>query len=223
MNQPDVLGGPGAVAAQRVASACAVEVLTGVVALRCARLRCSGARAGEACPGSQGVVVLLDGLTGSGKTTLACALVQALAENVELNGPRVLTVEELVPGWDGLAEGVARCSEILAALGRGEPGSAERWDWERMVPGGRIVVPPLHGSVLVVEGCGALAAAAHDLPGMDVLRVLIQAPDELRHGRLAERDAYAWDVDAWERQERELARRWIGTRWGPEMVVSHAS
>lgn len=184
--------------------------------------------AGTGTPGAgdgppAGGVVVIDGMTGSGKTTLARSLVERMAGRPAPPCRPLLALEGLVPGWEGLAEGVGRAADLLAALGRGHAGCAPSWDWTRMRPGPRLVVPPLEAEVLVVEGSGALAAAAQDLPALEIMRVLVEAPAGLRHGRVTERDPYRWDIGSWERQERQVARRWSAGRWGPDVVVSTGS
>ena len=66
----------------------------------------------------------------------------------------------------------------------------------------------------MLEGCGALAAAAQPLRGLVAVRVWVTAPPRTRRARIAARDAYGWDVSAWEVQERSLARAWrTGPAW----------
>ncbi|WP_172192551.1 hypothetical protein [Actinomyces faecalis] len=195
----------------RVTAAQAPAVLAGLVA-RYEDVAYRGTRSAAR------VVLAIDGMTGSGKSTLAASLVRVLLGQ----GRRVtvLAVEDLVPGWDGLAEGVARAAQALRDLARAGTACPVTWDWERMEPAaGRPLTLP-GGGVLVVEGCGALAAAAQDLPGTEVVRVLVKAPAPLRHRRVADRDPYAWDVTAWEAQELQVARTWRAEPgWGPDVVV----
>lgn len=169
--------------------------------------------------GSQGRVLVLDGLTGSGKSTLAAEVLGRVP------GARLLAVEEHVPGWDGLAAGALRCGEALSALDAGLGTRVTTWDWEVGEPGPSHDLAPLEGGCLVLEGCGALAAAARPLPHLEVLRVLVTAPTPLRLVRVRARDDYDWDVDAWQAQEREVSRVWrapAGGRrrgWRPDVVV----
>ncbi|MDU0971481.1 MAG: hypothetical protein E7A72_01125 [Actinomyces urogenitalis] len=166
------------------------------------------------------VVLVVDGMTGSGKSTLAASLTTELTRRGWRTG--VLAVEDLVPGWDGLAQGVDLAAQALRELAASGRARARSWDWEAMAPGPvREVVLPA-ASALVLEGCGALAAAAQDLPGLTVIRVLLQAPAHLRHARVAARDPYSWDVAAWEAQERQVARVWQADRlrWGPAVVLT---
>lgn len=166
-----------------------------------------------------GLVIAVDGATGSGKTTLAARLADALG-GVGCPAVRVLALEALVPGWSALARGAARGAAVLRDLRHGRAGVAPSWDWEAMRAGDPVRVEPLDGGLLVLEGCGALAAAAQELEPLVVLRVLVEAPAALRRARIAERDPYRWDVAAWEAQERRLAAAWRRTTgYGPDVVV----
>lgn len=87
-------------------------------------------------------VLLIDGHSGSGKTSLA----QCVATE---RGAQILSLEHLYPGWNGLAEGSEAVARVLAA-GRYRP-----YDWHA----GRFAVTSTHlvrGQPLIIEGCGAL-------------------------------------------------------------------
>ena len=175
----------------------------------------------RARPGAAGALVVIDGATGAGKTQLA----GRVRARLRRQGCQVavLSTDLLVPGWAGLAEGVSRAAALLAALADGQEGRAPTWDWQQMAPGDELCLPPLAGGVLVVEGSGALAAAAQDLRPLRVVRVLVEAPRALRHARIAARDSYTWDVEAWQRQEERQRARWQRqAAWRPEVLVRHA-
>ena len=141
-------------------------------------------------------VVAVDGPSGSGKTTLAARLAPLVG------AAAVLHMDDLYPGWDGLAAAVPLLVEqVLQPLAEGRPARYRRWDWG----GGRWAeehdVPA--GGVLVVEGvgCGSRAAAPH----LSAL-LWVEAPRELRMARGLERDgeAYAPHWRRWARQEAAL-------------------
>ena len=137
-------------------------------------------------------------------------------------GTQLLSTDLLVPGWQGLATGVRRTAALLAAVARGGEGCAPTWDWDRMAPGEQLRLPALSGDVLVVEGCGALAAAAQDLAPLAVVRVLVEAPEELRRARIAARDSYTWDVEAWQAQDVRERLAWQqDPAWWPDLAVRH--
>jgi adenylate kinase family enzyme len=136
-------------------------------------------------------LVCLDGPSGGGKTQLAAALAEAVGD------PPVVAMDELYPGWDGLAAGVARLrEEIVAPLAAGRTAAYRRWDWARDTYGERrdLGVPPL----LVVEGVGAGAA-----PGIALL-IWLDAPEHVRYRRAMDRDGatYAPHWARWAAQER---------------------
>jgi hypothetical protein len=136
-------------------------------------------------------LVGVDGPSGAGKTQLAVALAAALGE------PPLVCMDELYPGWDGLAAGVARLrSEVVAPLCAGRAATYRRWDWARGADGELrdLGVPPL----LVVEGVGAGAAQ-----GISLL-IWLDAPEEVRYRRAMNRDGdtYAPHWARWAAQER---------------------
>jgi cytidylate kinase len=135
-------------------------------------------------------VVLVDGRSGSGKTTFGAAL-------ADRAGAALLRLEDLYPGWDGLAAASASLVRIL--LTRTAGAVATTWDWDAAAPGGRLRVPV--AGPLVVEGCGALsrqAARSADL------RIWVELPEPERRARALARDgaAYAPHWERWARQER---------------------
>lgn len=152
-------------------------------------------------------VVLLDGRSGSGKTTLAAALrpvlAAACAEPVEL-----LRVEDLYPGWDGLAQGAAAVPEVLRT------GRYRRYDWISAAFAEEHALD--RGRPLVIEGCGALGGAnlaaarewAGGRPGA-VLPVWMELSAAERRARALTRDGETFRPhwERWARQEDELSAR----------------
>ena len=59
--------------------------------------------------GEDVAVVLIDGRSGSGKTSLAADVAESL-------GAAVLHLEDLYPGWDGLGAGSRAVASALAEL-----------------------------------------------------------------------------------------------------------
>ena len=144
-------------------------------------------------------VLLIDGRSGSGKTTLA----ERVAAELDA---QILHVEDLYPGWDGLAEGSAAVAEAL------QHGLHRRYDWlaeEFSEP--RIELDP--SRPLIVEGCGALTFANLDaakrwaersgLPG-GVRCVWLRLEEGERRRRALARDGqvFAPHWDRWAEQER---------------------
>lgn len=157
------------------------------VAVLAERARASGPRP----------VVLVDGRSGSGKTTIGTALAAAL-------GAQLVGLDDVYPGWEGLAAASSAVStRILDPVAPGY----RRWDWTLSRPAGSRSLSP--SEPLVVEGAGALTPAS---AARATLRVWVELPEAVRRERLRGRsDASSyletdwWDV--WARQEeRHIAR-----------------
>ena len=140
-------------------------------------------------------VLAVEGRSGSGKTTLAAAL-SALVPTAAR-----VPMDELYPGWDGLAAAVDLLLEhVLVPLAAGRPAAVPRWDWTSGTPAPpRPLPPPASGFVLLEGiGCGARACAPY-LGGL----VWIDAPAALRRERALARDGatYAPHWERWAAQE----------------------
>lgn len=92
-------------------------------------------------------IILIDGESGVGKTTLANRMADALDATV-------VHLDDAYPGWDGLFEGVAEVSEgVLRPISEGKPGRYTKWDWVGNRKGEKLTVAV--PKVLIVEGCGS--------------------------------------------------------------------
>ncbi len=147
----------------------------------------------------EGRLVCVDGPAGSGKTTLAEAI-------VGLAGPstRLVHMDDLYAGWSGLAEVDAQLGDLLLPLADGRPGSFRRYDWLAGEFAEVVDVPP--SPLLVVEGVGSGAAR---LAGLVTVLVWVEAPHDLRMQRGVERDgdAFAPHWEQWARDEAALFAR----------------
>ncbi|MDO5501754.1 MAG: AAA family ATPase [Actinomycetia bacterium] len=155
-------------------------------------------------------VVAIDGLSGSGKTTLADSVAAVL-------GAVVVHMDDLFPGWDGLAESVGLLvRQVLEPLARGERAAYRVWDWGRNEWGETATVPG--GDLLVIEGCGSSVGPAGEFAAV---RVWVEAPLEERMRRGLERDgeAYRPHWERWAVQEAELFAR-DGTREAADLILS---
>lgn len=139
-------------------------------------------------------LVCVDGPSGSGKTVLADRLAAAFGT------PTVVHMDDLYPGWDGLAAAVTELSErIVAPLVAGRAAGYRRYDW---VAGAYAEEHDIgQPDVLVVEGVGAGSAAAHATE-----LIWVEAPRDVRFRRGIERDgeAYRPHWERWARQEDAL-------------------
>lgn len=136
-------------------------------------------------------VVAIDGPSGAGKTDFADALAAR-------TGADVLHLEDLYPGWHGLAATPPIVTDVLAAIAVDGVGTARRWDWQRGVPGAPIVVPPTR--LLLLDGVGSGAAVVR--PFLSLL-IWVEAPPDVRRRRALDRDGdtYAPHWDTWAEQE----------------------
>ncbi|MFT4289237.1 4-amino-4-deoxy-L-arabinose transferase [Nocardioides sp.] len=155
-----------------------------------------------------GRLVRIDGPAGSGKTTLAAAV-------ADLAGARVVHLDDLYEGWDGLPRIDAQLGSLLRPLAEGRPGSYRRYDWHTGHFAETVVVEP--AGLLVLEGVGSGADA---YSALGTVLVWVEAPDEVRMRRGIERDddAFAPYWDAWARSERALFAR-ERTRERADLIV----
>lgn len=143
-------------------------------------------------------VTLIDGRSGAGKTSFAEALADSL-ERAMGERPQLLGMDELYPGWGGLAEGSAALADVLRRA------TYRRYDWARGAFAEAVELDP--SRELVVEGCGSLTAeslaAAREWG--EVRTVWIECPEELRRERALARDGdvFAPHWEEWAVQERE--------------------
>lgn len=147
------------------------------------------------------VIIAIDGRSGAGKTTLAIELAARLRAHHKV---ALFHLEDIYPGWNGLAAGVERyVSTVLTPLSRGEAASWTSWDWKNHYDGDTRVTLP--AEIVIVEGVGAAAAAARPLLSAVVWA---ESPDEVRRVRALARDGETYEPywDQWAAQEEE----WLG-------------
>jgi len=147
-------------------------------------------------------VVLIDGHSGAGKSSLA----RALVTNWPLRGRvQLVALDSIYPGWDGLDDGVELARElILVPHARGIVGVWQRWDWTTGEPAEAHAVDP--SLPLIVEGSGLLTPATARLGDV---RVWLESPATSRKKRALDRDgdAYRPHWDRWARQEQRHVQR----------------
>lgn len=141
-------------------------------------------------------VVLIDGRSGAGKTSLARRVVDRwpVAGRVQL-----IALDSIYPGWDGLDAGVERSLEwILRPHGRGYLGTWRRWDWDRATEAESHAVDPALG--VLIEGCGILTPATAAIADV---RIWVESAEPGRKKRALDRDgdAYRPHWDRWAEQE----------------------
>ena len=144
-----------------------------------------------------GRLLCVDGPSGAGKTTFARSLRRAVPGSTSL---RVVHMDALYPGWDGLGEGVDRVGrDLLTPLSAGRPGGYRRYDWLAGREGDRVEVAPV--DLLVLEGVGAGGDAS--FASWVTFLVWVEAPLPVRSARAVARDGIATEpqLAAWRRQE----------------------
>lgn len=144
------------------------------------------------------VIIAIDGRSGSGKTTLAIELAARLREHHKVS---LFHLEDIYPGWNGLAAGIERyVTTVLSPLRRGENAEWVSWDWERHYDGEARTTRP--AEIVLVEGVGAAAAAA--VPLLDAV-IWADSSDADRRARALARDGETYEPfwDQWAAQEAE--------------------
>ena len=144
----------------------------------------------------RGSLVLIDGASGTGKTTLASEIVRVLA-NVDV--PEVIHMDDLYPGWDGLEQGIRNLHDwILQPRAAANAVSWKRYNWVTEQFEGDFALDT--SRTVIVEGCGALGHGAHEFA---TLSFWISADDDVRRERALARDPsedFASHWDEWDEQ-----------------------
>ncbi|MDY6998736.1 MAG: hypothetical protein SW019_19240 [Actinomycetota bacterium] len=143
--------------------------------------------------------VLIDGRSGSGKSTLADQLQHRWPAS------SVVRLDDIYPGWDGLAWAVEHIgTALLEPRGRGRPGRWRQWDWAAGDAADWHTVDPHRR--LIVEGVGALAGSHRRHAD---LGIWVHSPDDTRKERALQRDGDTFRPhwDRWAAQEEHLIAR----------------
>ena len=141
----------------------------------------------------RGRITLIDGRSGSGKTTYATQLARRL-------GAQLLSLDDVYPGWDGLEAGEAHVLvHVLRAMAEGRPPRWRAWNWVDAQPGTWHAVDPT--LPLIIEGCGAVSAAARALADHAVWIELADDAERRRRAITRDGEAFARNWQRWARQE----------------------
>lgn len=140
--------------------------------------------------GVQTPILLIDGRSASGKTTLAAALQQVLFKQGETL-PRVVHMDDLYEGWHGLQAGHdLLLRSVLLPVAARRRANWQEWDWAleqrnqwREFDG---------GTPLIVEGCGSLSRQTAELAH---LSAWLEVPEQERQRRWIQRTGH--DHDEW--------------------------
>lgn len=149
-------------------------------------------------------LVLVDGRSASGKTTFATRLQAALFKEGE-SLPRLIHMDDLYEGWNGLEAGHnLLLRQILAPLQAGKTASWQEYDWEL---GSRNRWREFSGGTpLIVEGCGSLSRLTAPMAN---LRLWFEADTDVRRERWISRVGHGHDAwwPIWAAQELEFYAR----------------
>ena len=174
-------------------------------------MSCEAAAAGVvasvlAAPATLGAgrLVCVDGPSGAGKSTLAATLDRGFRDALRPGGgrSRVLHMDNVYGGWDGLAGGIATvAASVVGPLRSGQAGRYRRFDWHAMAWAEERSLPPC--DVLVVEGVGAWSTAIRDAV---TCLVWVETPSAVRLERGVARDGEAMRprLLAWRAQEEAM-------------------
>jgi len=147
-------------------------------------------------------IILIDGRTGSGKTDFALNLQNELFRILD-QAPRLISMDDLYPGWGGLNEGALYLlRHILIPLSKNQTAYWNRYDWHAKSREGKLTSFS-GGTPLIVEGCGSLSMASRELSDY---AIWISAPEQIRRERFSERDGGIFDefYEKWSSQEDEF-------------------
>ena len=152
--------------------------------------------------GNQTPIVLIDGRAGSGKSTFAESLQQQLFRDGE-SAPRVIHMDNIFEGWDGLALGSDYLVRfILQPLSRRETASWQDWSW---VKNQRSSWREFSGGTpLIVEGCGSLTERSKEHADISIW---LEASEETRRARWIQRERHLDKFDFWAAQELDFYAR----------------
>jgi energy-coupling factor transporter ATP-binding protein EcfA2 len=134
-------------------------------------------------------VVLIDGRAGSGKSTFARLLQDQVFQETK-QSPKVIHMDDLYPGWEGLAQGsLYLVEQILKPIKLADKAEWQRWDWANDKRGGS---DPGNGwrefdgeNMLIIEGCGSVTSQSAELAD---LTIWIEAERQTRRQRFEARD-----------------------------------
>nr|WP_254259254.1 hypothetical protein [Leucobacter chinensis] len=151
-------------------------------------------------------VVIIDGRSGSGKTSLAASL-------APLMGAAILHMDDLYEGWHGF---LAAPDTLVRAL---ETGRYRRYDWHL---GALAETRELdRDTPLIIEGCGSLTRTTLDAAavfGGQVLSVWLECPLAVRKSRAIARDGQVF-APYWEDWAQQEAAHMM--REAPEKIAGY--
>ena len=147
-------------------------------------------------------ILLIDGRAGSGKSTLA-EQVQNQFFKLGESAPRVIHMDDLYPGWDGLQLGVEYLQRaVLNPLSRREVAHYQLFDW---ASGERKEWREFAGGTpLIIEGCGSINRNSIEFAD---LSVWLEVSEDIRRERWVNREGNDQHWASWSAQELDFYAR----------------
>lgn len=141
-------------------------------------------------------IILIDGRAGSGKSTLAALLQNQLFKDGE-SLPRLIHMDDLYEGWDGLQAGVDYLQRlILNPIVSRRKAEWQEFDWAKAERGRWREFDG--GTPLIIEGCGSISRLACEAAS---LKIWVEASSEVRYQRWLEREGNDEFFGRWAAQE----------------------
>jgi hypothetical protein len=142
---------------------------------------------------TRGHITLVDGRSGSGKTTYA-------TERARRTGAQLLSLDDVYPGWDGLEAAEAHVLEhVLRAMAAALPPRWRAWNWADARPGSWHALDATRP--LIIEGCGAVSPASRALADHAIWVELSDDTERRRRAIARDGEAFARNWQRWARQE----------------------
>lgn len=147
-------------------------------------------------------IILIDGRAGSGKSTLAALLQNQLFKEGD-SLPRLIHMDDLYEGWDGLQSGVDYMQRmILSPLQQRRKAEWQEFDWSKSERGRWREFEG--GTPLIIEGCGSISRLAAEAAS---IKIWVEANDQTRYQRWLEREGNDEFFGKWAAQEVEFYAR----------------
>jgi uridine kinase len=150
---------------------------------------------GDGGGAARGALVLIDGASGTGKTSLAEEMAARWPTGRDVV---VVHMDDLYGGWNGLAAGILALEvSLLTPRAAHQDAHLRSYDWNTETWEQGAIIPA--NIDVIVEGCGSFGPT--EANGADAL-IWLEAPEDLRRqralGRGAEDFERHWDM--WEQQ-----------------------
>lgn len=147
-------------------------------------------------------IILIDGRAGSGKSTLAALLQNELFKEGD-SLPRLIHMDDLYEGWDGLQAGVDYLQRmILNPIVNRRKAEWQEFDWTANARGRWREFEG--GTPLIIEGCGSISRLAAEAAS---IKIWVEADSDVRYQRWLEREGNDEYFGRWAAQEVEFYSR----------------